>query len=171
MPPFRLRPATSSDLPLLSAVHQSAISTFAQIPKLVAECSLPALPLELLQTFDVVVAVDISTTSPLGQPLERTSELVHSSASPTPQPQNGDWALITRNSVAIDAPPLQEIKGFVALRLLDGFVFVAMISVREPDQKEGVGTALLAHAIAQSKTRGYKIISLTTFKDVPWNGK
>ncbi|KAK3294432.1 acyl-CoA N-acyltransferase [Chaetomium fimeti] len=137
--PFRLRPATESDLPLLGTIHQSAISTFAQIPELAAaECSLPPLPLALLQTFEVVIAVEDSADGGATGDPEAAAE---------------------------------RIKGFVALRLLDGVAFIAMICVRATDQRQGVGRELLAHAIAQSETRGFRAISLTTFRDVPWNGK
>lgn len=61
--------------------------------------------------------------------------------------------------------------GFVALRRLDKAIFVAKISVSKDDQRKGVGTALLEHVDAEVKRRGGDVVSLTTFRDVPWNGK
>jgi len=47
---------------------------------------------------------------------------------------------------------------------------IAEISVMENWQRRRVGSALVKRMEDQVKEEGFKVITLTTFRDVPWNG-
>jgi len=65
----------------------------------------------------------------------------------------------------------RQLVGFIALRLLDGTPFVAKVSVLRQWQQQGVGKALLRQLEARAREIcGQATISLTTYRDVPWNG-
>jgi N-acetylglutamate synthase-like GNAT family acetyltransferase len=69
-------------------------------------------------------------------------------------------------------PENSEIVGFVALRILDGLEFVAKIAVRQQYQKLGIGSSLIKRAEAEVlSSQKTPSLTLTTFRDVPWNGK
>lgn len=154
MTPY-IRRAALSELHLLAAVNQSAVSTFAQIEDLVPECSQPPLPLELLETFEVLVAVE---HEPISLQIEGNIT--------TNTEASGSKSVVPENYGRTG----EVILGFIALRRLDEAVFIAMIGVREDFQKNGIGTLLLSRAIADAKREGARMMSLTTFADVPWNG-
>lgn len=141
--PTLIRPITQNELPLLAAVHQSSIRAFEQIPELARECKLPPLPPELLERFEVLVAID--------------------------RPSRPDDTSIDKTSITSDHQEM--VVGFVAVRCLDRAKFIAMICVAQECQGKGVGTALLDRVIAETKAQGGGTLSLTTFRDVPWNGK
>jgi len=62
--------------------------------------------------------------------------------------------------------------GYVAIRRLDDAPYIAKVAVLREVQRQGIGTALLAHAESRlPATDTGAGLALTTFKDVPWNGK
>lgn len=67
---------------------------------------------------------------------------------------------------AADAPPV----GFVSLEEVDGAAHVVQLSVVPSVRRRGVGAALLRRAIDWAREEGYGAMTLTTFRDVPWNG-
>jgi GNAT superfamily N-acetyltransferase len=42
-------------------------------------------------------------------------------------------------------------------------------AVAAEHQGKGLGRRMLAHCIEAARSRGFRLISLTTFRDVPWN--
>ena len=67
--------------------------------------------------------------------------------------------------IAEDEKPI----GFAYIRDLDDCTFVTQISVVPEAQGKGTGTALLEAATAVAKQSNKRGLTLTTFKDVPWN--
>ena len=59
--------------------------------------------------------------------------------------------------------------GFCALTEVDGNAHLLQLSVHPSYGRQGLGTALLRAAIAWARHRGYGMMTLTTFVDVPWN--
>lgn len=43
------------------------------------------------------------------------------------------------------------------------------IAVRHDRQKQGLGRALIEQAIGTARAKGYRAVTLTTFREVPWN--
>ena len=44
------------------------------------------------------------------------------------------------------------------------------VDVEQGHQGKGVGRGLIRHVIAWARTQGFASVSLTTFRNVPWNG-
>ena len=59
--------------------------------------------------------------------------------------------------------------GFVAVTRHDDESFVAQLSVALEAQGQGLGRELMEMAIDDARARGSRAVTLTTFRDVPWN--
>ncbi|MDX3660880.1 GNAT family N-acetyltransferase [Streptomyces sp. ID05-26A] len=53
---------------------------------------------------------------------------------------------------------------FIAIGDVDGATHVHQVSVHPSHARQGIGAALIEHV-----TRGERAVTLTTFRDVPWN--
>jgi ribosomal protein S18 acetylase RimI-like enzyme len=60
--------------------------------------------------------------------------------------------------------------GFLGGEDLQGNFHITEISVAQDYQGRGIGGVLMKTMFEQIQREGYKYITLTTFKDVPWNG-
>jgi ribosomal protein S18 acetylase RimI-like enzyme len=60
--------------------------------------------------------------------------------------------------------------GFVAAESVDGNTHITQLSVRPDLSRRGLGTALLEAAVERGAASGARAVTLTTFRDVPWNG-
>ena len=63
-----------------------------------------------------------------------------------------------------------RILGFVLMGEVDGRGHVFQVSVRRGHQRRGLGRLLMARGEDWARSRGFSEVSLTTFRDVPWNG-
>jgi ribosomal protein S18 acetylase RimI-like enzyme len=61
--------------------------------------------------------------------------------------------------------------GFLGGESLDGNFHLVEVSVAQEFQGRGVGKALMMSMVEQVQREGYKSITLTTYRDVPWNGR
>ncbi|HEX6344528.1 GNAT family N-acetyltransferase [Umezawaea sp.] len=68
--------------------------------------------------------------------------------------------------VAADPEPV----AWIAVEEVDGFAHVEQVSVHPDRARRGVGRALLDHVDRWAAERGLGGLTLTTFRDVPWNG-
>jgi GNAT superfamily N-acetyltransferase len=59
---------------------------------------------------------------------------------------------------------------FAGLALVDGEAHLAEIDVLPDHHGHGIGRLLLDAACDHARARGHAAITLTTFRDVPWNG-
>jgi GNAT superfamily N-acetyltransferase len=59
--------------------------------------------------------------------------------------------------------------GFVALELVDGVAHVDQVSVLPEHGRRGIGRALLEAAIGWAASCGHRELTLTTYRDVPFN--
>lgn len=59
--------------------------------------------------------------------------------------------------------------GYVVVDVVDGNAHVEQVSVHPAQQGHGIGRALLDHVSAWAVERGLPAVTLTTFRDVPWN--
>ena len=64
----------------------------------------------------------------------------------------------------------QEVVGYAMASVVDGEGHLDQVSVRPEHGRRGVGTALLERAGAWAVDHGYHAMTLTTFRDVAWNG-
>ena len=59
---------------------------------------------------------------------------------------------------------------FVTVEVLDGLAHIWQLSVLPSLQGRGLGRQLVAAVCNWARARGYPAVTLTTFRDVPWNG-
>ncbi|KAH8594552.1 N-acetyltransferase GCN5 [Bisporella sp. PMI_857] len=60
--------------------------------------------------------------------------------------------------------------GFVAGQDIGGNFHIVELSVAQPYQGRGFGKVLIAQMMDDLRREGYKAITLTTFRNIPWNG-
>jgi GNAT superfamily N-acetyltransferase len=68
--------------------------------------------------------------------------------------------------VAADPHPV----AWVAVEVVDGAAHVEQISVHPDHARRGIGAALLDHVVRWAGARRLEALTLTTFRDIPWNG-
>jgi ribosomal protein S18 acetylase RimI-like enzyme len=76
--------------------------------------------------------------------------------------QNHLWVAVDRMGEPI---------GFVGGENVAGNFHVVEISVAQTYQGRGVGKALMGQMMEEIRREGYKTITLTTYRDLPWNGR
>jgi GNAT superfamily N-acetyltransferase len=59
--------------------------------------------------------------------------------------------------------------GFVCLELVDGGAHIDQVSVLPEHGRRGIGRALVETAIGWAASSGYRELTLTTYRDVPFN--
>ncbi len=59
--------------------------------------------------------------------------------------------------------------GFACVEEVDGLAHLWQLSVLPSSGRQGRGTALVEAACAWAASQGYTAVTLTTFRDVPWN--
>lgn len=69
-------------------------------------------------------------------------------------------------NLVVGDPPV----GCARLVELDGMAHLDQLSVHPNAMRHGLGTALLLGAVAWAAESGYRAITLTTFRDLPFNG-
>jgi GNAT superfamily N-acetyltransferase len=72
-----------------------------------------------------------------------------------------------RSWVAVDHLDLPI--GYVLVDVVDGCAHIEQVSVRPDHQGAGVGRALIARIRTWAADRGCSAVTLTTFRDIPWN--
>lgn len=60
--------------------------------------------------------------------------------------------------------------GFLGGNYLNGHFHVIELAVAKSYQGRGIGSALVSTMVQQVRLEGYRSITLTTFKDLPWAG-
>ncbi len=86
-----------------------------------------------------------------------------------PPPRIEDLLALVEGGRLLVADEGGQVVGFVALDVIDGRAHVEEISVAGEAQGRGLGVALLDAAGRWSAARGLDGLTLTTFRDVPWN--
>ncbi len=59
--------------------------------------------------------------------------------------------------------------GFLCAEVVFGELHVWEFAVLQDRQRSGLGRTLMQQAIAEARSRGLAALTLTTFRDVPWN--
>ena len=65
--------------------------------------------------------------------------------------------------------PAGEPIGFALLEIVDGQTHLEEIDVQPAHGRRGVGRALLDAVVDWARGAGHRAVTLTTFRDVPWN--
>ena len=64
-----------------------------------------------------------------------------------------------------------KIVGFCAIKTIDSNAYIIEISLLPDYRKKGIGTKLIEHATFWAEINKYEYITLTTFRDLPFNGE
>jgi GNAT superfamily N-acetyltransferase len=59
--------------------------------------------------------------------------------------------------------------GFAHVVEVDGDAHLELLAVRRDHGRQGIGTALVEAAKAEARARGHRRLTLSTYRDVPWN--
>lgn len=87
-----------------------------------------------------------------------------------PPPELAVFAQAERVGRLLVALVDQEVVGFVLLNELDGALHVEQVSVAPEAGRRGIGRRLMAAAVELAREQGFAVMTLTTFRDVPFNG-
>ena len=60
--------------------------------------------------------------------------------------------------------------GFASVEVVDGVAHLGQLSVLPSASRQGLGSALVRAVCDWACAQGYDAVTLTTFRDVPWNG-
>jgi GNAT superfamily N-acetyltransferase len=66
--------------------------------------------------------------------------------------------------------PVGEPVGFAHVEIVEGFAYLAQLSVHPDAMRQGIGTALVRAAMREARALGHDRLSLTTYRDLAWNG-
>ena len=61
------------------------------------------------------------------------------------------------------------IVGYAIAREVDNTLYLQQIDVEPEHGRRGIGSALINTVCAWAKQQGYSIVSLSTFRNIPWN--
>lgn len=82
-----------------------------------------------------------------------------------------EYAAICKNGLLWVAADEMDAPGaFLAGKILDGCAYIHEVSVDPAHQGKGLGKALIEAFCDWAAGRGYPIVTLSTFRSVPWNG-
>jgi GNAT superfamily N-acetyltransferase len=87
---------------------------------------------------------------------------------PAPVDVLAAYAAAGRSWVAAD--PRDVPVGYVLVDVVDRCAHIEQISVRPDHQGAGVGRALIEQVKSWARSTGLSAVTLSTFRDVPWNG-
>jgi GNAT superfamily N-acetyltransferase len=68
--------------------------------------------------------------------------------------------------LVVGDPPV----GFARLEVVDGQAHLEQLAVHPDRARRGLGTALVQAAVTWAREQGFTSMTLTTFRDVAWNG-
>jgi len=74
-----------------------------------------------------------------------------------------------RNYVWVITTTTQEIVGFAVVSTSGSYVHLEEIDIHPNYARQGLGRALINSICNWSKTTGFQAITLSTFRDIPWN--
>jgi GNAT superfamily N-acetyltransferase len=63
-----------------------------------------------------------------------------------------------------------ELVGFLAAHELDKAFYITEVSVTTSHQRQGIGAHLINTAIEYARAAGFGVVTLMTYRDLPWNG-
>ena len=81
-------------------------------------------------------------------------------------PTPGAWRMAAPGYLLVAGEP---VAGFAHVLEIEGIAHLEQLAVRPAWHRRGIGTSLVRASLAEAAARGYGVLSLCTFADVPWN--
>ena len=145
-----IRPARVADVPALREIERAAGETFREIGlDVVAEEEPP--PAAVLAAYVVAGRAWVAERSAGG-----TSIGAERSAGGT--------------SIGAERSAGTGLVGYLIADLVDGCAHVEQVSVLPSQRGRRIGEGLVEHLAGWARDRGLPALTLTTYRDVPWNG-
>ena len=79
-------------------------------------------------------------------------------------------ALCRDGTLWVAADEVDEPVGFLAAHELDDAFYIAEVSIARFHQRQGLGARLITAAAEHARAAGLGAVTLTTYRDLPWNG-
>jgi GNAT superfamily N-acetyltransferase len=86
----------------------------------------------------------------------------------SPAPSGGER--LDASGFLLVVGPVGDPFGFAHVEIVDGFAHLGQISVRPEWMRQGYGAALVRESMREAWRLGHDRMSLTTYRDLPWNG-
>ncbi len=77
---------------------------------------------------------------------------------------------ITAGNLIAARTPSGDLAGFAFASPRNGTLYLDQVSVDPAEGRKGLGSALVRAVIARARTLGLASVTLSTFRDLPWNG-
>ncbi|EXG79361.1 GNAT family N-acetyltransferase [Cryptosporangium arvum] len=121
-------------------------------------------------TFDAVRPAGDDELAGLAE-VEKASEAPFIEAGIALPPEYMSQDELRKCAIVLVAPgPSGAPVGFAAVDAVDGAAHLSQLSVDAAYGRQGHGRGLLAAVIGWARRGGFPAVTLTTFRDVPWNG-
>ena len=154
-----IRPATTADAPALRAIERAAGEAFRAIGlDVVADDEPP--PAAVLAAY---------ATAGLAFVAERATERSAGGASIGTERSAGGASIGTERSAG-GASTGTEPVGYLLTEIVDGCAHVEQVSVLPRMRGRRIGGGLVEHLAGWARDRRLPALTLTTYRDVPWNG-
>ena len=100
--------------------------------------------------------------------VEEASEQLFTEVGIGPFRDEGEPSHLERAAIVLVSgdPPV----GFASVEIVDGAAHLSQLSVHPSASRRGRGSALLTAVCDWAAAQGYQAVTLTTFRDVSWNG-
>jgi GNAT superfamily N-acetyltransferase len=79
-------------------------------------------------------------------------------------------SMIAQQNVLVAVTSNNTAVGFIAVQDLDGMLYIAEMDVHADWQRKGIARMMLEEVEGQARERGYEYVSLTTYRDLGFNG-
>lgn len=90
-------------------------------------------------------------------------------AASAPSPEDF-YRFLPKGSLVLVATETAKIVGFSVGLIVDGQAYLREVSVRRSHAKQGIGKRLIDGIIRWAIEQGFHAVTLTTFRDLPFNG-
>jgi GNAT superfamily N-acetyltransferase len=164
--PYRIRPAAPGDLETLRDVERAAGHCFRAIGMAEIADDEP-LPAAVLAAYQQDGRAWVAVT---GDPAGGEGTRDPAGGEGTRDPAGGGGTGGTGDPVAgARDRDLDHVIGYLISDLVDGSVHIEQVSVHPGHARRGVGRSLIERTALQAAAFGMSALTLTTFRDVPWN--
>ncbi|MBE9079077.1 GNAT family N-acetyltransferase [Romeria aff. gracilis LEGE 07310] len=90
-------------------------------------------------------------------------------ANAEPLPLDFVWQRFQAGQVWVAVDRHDAVVGYAMTREVDSTIYLQQIDVEPKHSQRGIGSALVNEVCSWARFNGYSVVSLSTFRDIPWN--